>query len=66
MGKKYEIVDEPAAQPVRGFFIKCTGCGGADIQVVNGIRHGSHETGVYGNIELRCRLCGQEASVYDA
>jgi len=65
MTKKYEIVDEPAPQPVHGFFIKCTGCGGADIQVVNGIRRGSDETGVYGDIKLRCRLCGFDAAVYE-
>jgi len=60
------LVDEPDPQPVLGFFIKCLKCSGSDIQVVNNMRRGSKETGVWGAIELRCRLCGYEASIYDA
>lgn len=52
-------------QPAPGFVITCRRCTGTNIYLRNRIYQGSEETAAYGSLDLYCRGCGFQSSIYE-
>ncbi len=59
-------MEDVDGKPIPTFRVTCEKCGGDDIFIKNNIRHGSPETGAWGEMEMYCRDCGNHQSIYEA